>query len=221
MIMNFMRMADLGIVDFDFRHDERDMFAREIEENLEKVLMDAFTKVAADYADQFEIRGIMATDARKLRFAHTGRDGDPYFIDPRNESRGTMTYFSYMALLLPTLAEGGTIIVDELESSLHPSLAARIIDIFDSPATNPRNAQLIFATHSTNLLRGGELTRDQIWFTEKDKEGATTLYPLTDFRVRGSENFEKGYLQGRFGAIPYLGDLMFLDNSDTADGAAA
>ena len=86
-----------------------------------------------------------------------------------------------------------------------------IIRLFNSPTSNPRNAQLLFTTHDTNLLGttlgDPPLRRDQVWFTEKDKEGATTLYPLTDFHPRKSENLERGYLQGRYGTIPFLGNF--------------
>ena len=102
-------------------------------------------------------------------------------------------------------------LVDELEASLHPALAQQIVRQFNDPATNPGNAQLIFTTHDTNLLGTtlGEpaLRRDQVWLTEKDNEGATVLYPLTDYKPRKAENIERGYLQGRYGAIPFLGDF--------------
>jgi len=80
-----------------------------------------------------------------------------------------------------------------------------VIALFSSPATNPRGAQLIATTHDTNLLRSAHLRRDQVWLTEKDPEGATHLYPLTDFRTRKEDNLERGYLQGRYGAIPFAG----------------
>ena len=102
-------------------------------------------------------------------------------------------------------------IVDELESSLHPNLAEHLVRQFNDPATNPNNAQLIFSTHDTNLLGtlsgSPALRRDQIWLTEKDPTGASVLYPLTDFKPRQDENIERGYIQGRYGAIPYLGNF--------------
>jgi hypothetical protein len=110
------------------------------------------------------------------------------------------------------LRDGGLLLVDELERSLHPSLARKIIHQFNDPAANPKNAQIIFTTHDTNLLGTtlGEpaLRRDQVWLTEKDSEGATVLYPLTDYKPRKAENLERGYLQGRYGAVPFLGDFL-------------
>lgn len=127
------------------------------------------------------------------------------------ESHGTQTLFRMAPFLLNALQSGSLLIIDELEASLHPLLALQVVRQFNDPRTNPRNAQLLFTTHDTNLL-GTELgepalRRDQIWLTEKDKEGATCLYPLTDYKPRKAENLERGYLQGRYGAIPFLGPL--------------
>ena len=89
----------------------------------------------------------------------------------------------------------------------------RLIQLFNSPQVNRLNAQLIFTTHDTNFLSSGNLRRDQIWFTEKNEEGATDLYPLSDFHSRPTDNFEKGYLQGRYGAIPFAGSARELIES--------
>ena len=126
----------------------------------------------------------------------------------REESHGTRTFFNIALPMLQAFQEGGVLLVDELERSLHPSLARQIIRQFNDPSANPKNAQIIFTTHDTNLLGTtlGEaaLRRDQVWLTEKDGEGATVLYPLTDYKPRKAENLERGYLQGRYGAIPFL-----------------
>jgi hypothetical protein len=139
-------------------------------------------------------------------------DSNDAWLPLQEESRGTQTLF-YMALpVFRALREGGVLLVDELERSLHPSLARKIIQQFNDPVANPKNAQIIFTTHDTNLLGTtlGEpaLRRDQVWLTEKDAEGATVLYPLTDYKPRKAENIERGYLQGRYGAIPFLGDFL-------------
>ena len=84
-----------------------------------------------------------------------------------------------------------------------------IISLFHNNDLNINNAQLIFSTHQTSLLNTDFLRRDQIWFIEKNDKDASVLYPLTDFSPRVTENIEKGYLQGRFGAIPFLGELKF------------
>lgn len=128
------------------------------------------------------------------------------------ESKGTQTLFRMGLPIIQAIKQGGVLLIDELESSLHPALAQNIVRQFNDPVSNPENAQIIFTTHDTNLLGTtmGEaaLRRDQIWLTEKDTEGATVLYPLTDYMPRKAENIERGYLQGRYGAIPVLGNLL-------------
>jgi AAA15 family ATPase/GTPase len=137
------------------------------------------------------------------------------------ESNGTQKLFQLALPVLLALREGSVLVVDELESSLHPSLAQEIVILFNNPSKNPNNAQLIFSTHDTNLLGTilGEpvLRRDQVWLTEKDPEGGTVLYPLTDYKPRKSENLERGYLQGRYGAIPFLGKFAWAFEESSHD----
>jgi AAA15 family ATPase/GTPase len=95
--------------------------------------------------------------------------------------------------------------VDELDSKLHPNLVSAIVALFNSRESNPLNAQLIFNTHDTNLLSSGLFRRDQIWFTETDKYGEGVLFSLSDFKkIRQHEAIENNYIQGKYGAIPYL-----------------
>lgn len=113
-----------------------------------------------------------------------------------------------------TLTSGGVLVVDELERSLHPLLANFLVQQFQGADTNPKHAQLIFTTHDTNLLGTSDgdpvLSREQVWLTEKAKDGGTVVYPLADYKPRKSENLERGYLQGRYGAIPFIGGLPTL-----------
>ena len=128
-----------------------------------------------------------------------------YELNYLNESLGTQVLFSFAPILKDVFENGKTIVVDELERSLHHSLVEMIIKFFNDPEINKGNAQLIFNTHDTNLLSLNLFRRDQIWFAEKNSEkGTTDLYPLDDFSVRKAENIQKGYLNGRYGAIPKL-----------------
>ena len=132
-----------------------------------------------------------------------------------DESAGTQKYFALAGPILEALANGTTLIIDELDAKLHPNLVHKIIEIFNSEKSNPNNAQLIFNTHDTNLLSCGVFRRDQIWFVEKNRYGSAQLYSLADFKtdvVRKNDNFEKNYIAGRYGAIPYLGDFDKLFN---------
>lgn len=132
------------------------------------------------------------------------------------ESQGTYKIFNLTGILLDGLFVGGVIIIDELDASLHPLLTLEIIKLFNSKETNPKNAQLIFATHDTNILSYGKLRRDQIYFVEKDEYGASDLYSLAEFveedggKVRNDRSYEKDYIQGRYGAIPFIGDFSTL-----------
>ncbi len=147
---------------------------------------------------------------RNIRLRHQAQIDDAW-LPLKEESRGTRRVFEIARPILVAVQEGGLLLVDELEASLHPLLAQRLVQLFNDPKTNPKNAQLIFTTHDTNLLSStlGEpaLRRDQIWLTEKDQEGATVLYPMTDYKPRKAESLERGYLLGRYGAIPFLGGL--------------
>jgi uncharacterized protein len=129
------------------------------------------------------------------------------------ESKGTQKLFSLLGPLLDTLENGRTLIIDELDSRLHPLLTMELVKLFHSKF-NKKNAQLIFASHDTNLLRKDIFRRDQIWFAEKDEFGASDLYSLVEYKinqataVRNDASFEKDYLLGKYGGIPFFGDVQ-------------
>jgi AAA15 family ATPase/GTPase len=124
------------------------------------------------------------------------------------ESEGTKLLFWYGGLILQKLSTGGIIIVDELDNSLHPKLVKYLVMLFTHPKTNPKNAQLIFATHEVTLLDRDLFRTDQIWFTEKNDWGETELFSVQDFEgVREDVPFEKWYMAGKFGGLPNLADI--------------
>jgi len=130
---------------------------------------------------------------------------EPVLLDfLTQESAGTQRLFSLARPILDALSHGHVLVVDEIDARLHPIITCAIIRLFNSKETNPQNAQLIFTTHDTNLLRNDLFRRDQIWFVEKDKRGATDLYSLAEFKVRNDASFEENYLEGRYGAIPFI-----------------
>jgi AAA15 family ATPase/GTPase len=147
-------------------------------------------------------------------FEHTTPHGSAKF-ELHDESEGTQRLFGLIAPVLDCLRDGRVLVVDELDSSLHPLLVRRLIAMFQTPELNPHGAQLIFSTHDTSLLDHSLFRRDQIWFTEKDVDQATRLYPLTDFSPRKQEAWERGYLAGRYGAVPFFGDLPGLAKAET------
>ena len=131
-----------------------------------------------------------------------------------HESEGTQKLFALAGPLINTLEKGKILIIDELDARLHPLITIAIIELFNSEEANPNNAQLIFMTHDTNLLSNKLFRRDQIWFTEKNRYGATDLYSLAEYKIRNDASFESDYIKGKYGAIPYIGDLTHLVNSD-------
>lgn len=120
------------------------------------------------------------------------------------ESAGSRRFIDLMAQLFYAGALNQLSVFDEIETSLHPLLVKALLEFVTSKTETPNNAQLLFTTHNPLLLDQTLLRRDQIWFTEKDHEGATRLYPLTDFKPRKDESLIKGYLAGRYGGIPFI-----------------
>lgn len=128
------------------------------------------------------------------------------------ESAGTNKLFNISGPVFEVLNDGGTLVIDELDSSLHPLLTLAITKLFHSREFNHNNAQLIFTTHDTNLLYYGKYRRDQIYFVEKDKYGASEMYSLVEYKedgktIRKDRSFEKDYIEGRYGAIPFISNL--------------
>lgn len=137
------------------------------------------------------------------QFVHETKRGSARF-ELHEESMGTQRLYLLAGPVLEVLRNGRALIVDELDSSLHTLLVRRLIGMFQNPKLNPHGAQLIFSTHDTSLLDQTLFRRDQIWFTEKDSSQATKLYPLSDFSPRNKEALERGYLAGRYGAVPFF-----------------
>lgn len=133
-------------------------------------------------------------------------ESELFYLD-RHESEGTKKLFSLSGPLIDTLKNGDVLIVDELDARLHPLLTREIVRLFNDPEQNRNNAQLVFVIQDTNLLDNQLLRRDQIWFVEKDRQGASYLYSLAEFKVRNDATYEKDYIQGRYGAIPFLGGM--------------
>jgi len=214
-VLKTLRAADLGVVGLDIREEDlkpripigvsdKDMpFYEQMDEALDKFWSAA--KMISGRSDFPEKRQV-------LSLIHEGPKQCQVPFHQRSESEGTVAFFGLLGPVLSAIKSGGVVCVDELDASLHPLLALEVVRLFNDPKLNPRGAQIIFTTHDTNILDRASLRRDQIWFTEKDAEGGTHLYPLTDFKPRKNENLERGYLQGRYGAVPFIGSSDFLAN---------
>jgi uncharacterized protein len=139
---------------------------------------------------------------------HKTESGERIEWEFEEESLGTQRLFGFTYAMISTLELGGVMSIDELGSNLHPKITAYIIQLFQNPKTNPKGAQLIFTSHDNTLQRNQLLRRDEIWFTEKKPDQSTDLYSLADFKVRNDLAIDKAYLDGRFGAVPFLPETV-------------
>lgn len=162
-----------------------------------------FTDSAGNLVPQGQVKAVRIHAGHHVQ-SESGKEAQ-FFLDLNEESLGTKQLFWFSPILKEVFGKGKTMVIDELDRSLHPFLVQFLVELFHTPEINQTNAQLIFTTHDTTLLSLDTFRRDQIYFVEKDSHtAATELYSLDEFSVRKNENIEKGYLLGRYGAIPYL-----------------
>ncbi|MEA3449558.1 MAG: AAA family ATPase [Patescibacteria group bacterium] len=195
---DFTVKADFGVV--DIKASEKMILAKEaqnIPDKFKELLFKEDSKVAE----------------RSLKFYHKkfDKDGKEAEAEPldffQEESEGTQTFFALSAPFIDTLEEGKVLFIDEIDASLHPYLCRYIVSIFSSKEKNPNNAQLIFTTHDISLLSEEFLRRDQIYFTDKNKNNSTELFSLSDISERKGVDYAKRYLEGRYNALPYISDF--------------
>jgi len=193
-LTKLLRQADTGIT--GFLMEEKDVTQENLRADLPEQLRSLLTQSGSDKASKsFEV---IASHQSKTQ------SGVSIPLKWQTESLGTRRLFGVGGLLLEALESGRVLVVDELDASFHPLLVKALIEMFHNPELNPYGAQLIFNTHDTTLLDLTLLRRDQIWFTEKDNIGASQLYSLLEYKPRDNELVQKGYLQGRYGAVPFI-----------------
>ena len=186
-ILNLVKDIDVDI--FDIESIEEDLFSKKI----------SFLVGQLFHSKERNTRG--------LKTYHKTRDGKPKAFNFTDESDGTRAFICLSAHLIDALKNGYTLVVDELQNSLHPKALQFIVKLFMNPKRNAHGAQLIFTTHNTSIL-SDLLTKDQIWFVEKDSDLSTKLIPLSDFNIRAKGAFGRAYLAGKFGALPNVKDLL-------------
>lgn len=193
-ILRFLKAADLDIEDIKLETEKFDpeMLPKDFPDSLKRGLEEK-------YKDKPMIQ---------VKTSHTLSTGEKVLFDLNVESDGTQKIFALAGPWLDSLEHGYVLVIDELHDNLHPLMVKFLVGLFHDKETNPKGAQLIFSTHDTSILNQEVFRRDQVWFCEKDTEQSSTLRPLSDFSPRkGTENLEKGYLSGRYGALPYLKDI--------------
>jgi AAA15 family ATPase/GTPase len=199
-ILELLNAADLGIQDIIYQKHglnsnstvKKAMFS--VNRNLDFIGVDFLSDIKTIH-DVFDTNGNI-----------TGHEAFSVYAD---ESTGTLRFLLLSGVILDVLESGGILLADELDASLHPALVKKIAELFNSEDVNKANAQLIFNTHDTNLLNENLFRRDQIWFTEKGRLGDSKLFSLSDFKsggtVRKDTTYGLKYIDGRYGAVPYLG----------------
>ncbi len=196
LIIELIKNADIGI---------NDIAIKELDEADE--ILDAINNEAKNEKDdEYSIKKTETYFYHSVfRDKEEQNEKQPFSIN--QESAGTIKLFSMLYPILLTLQTGGILYIDEIENSLHSSICKSIISWFNNKEINKSNAQIIFTSHNLLLMRSELFRRDQIYFTEKDKYGVSTLYSLYDFNVGKDYNYVNNYLAGRFGAVPYLRDF--------------
>jgi AAA15 family ATPase/GTPase len=186
-ICDFLRAADISIADIEVATKQA---------MVHTIHVDLATGKRGETASE------QAVD--EVKFHHVTEHGQAVF-DLMDESSGTRNLLFLTGPILDILNKGLTLVVDELDTSLHTLLVQALVRLFHRPEVNTGGAQLVFTTHDTSLLDAyGLFRRDQIWFVEKRPDQSSSLYPLLDFSPRKNEALERGYLQGRYGALPFL-----------------
>jgi hypothetical protein len=209
LLLDLLRRLNLG---FDDVAVERERI--EIDENR----YSDFASRLGSHLSETEQRVPSDESTRRTRYVERARTKTVHRLNESSEqirfdlnsqeSDGTQRVFALAGETVDVLSRGHVMIVDEMDARLHPILTRNLVQMFNSNQSNPKNAQLVFATHDTNLLTNKLFRRDQIWFVEKDQNQASQLYSLAEFKgVRNDASFEKDYILGRYGAIPFLGDL--------------
>ncbi|MDR1935527.1 MAG: ATP-binding protein [Candidatus Accumulibacter sp.] len=202
-IRDFLIAADTSIADVEVEVNVRKEQAVQVQFDLDKI---GKPKVRTDpKTGQPEEEAVRE---QRLRCSHVTEQGEAK-LDLMDESSGTRNLLFLVGPVFDVLRKGDTLVIDELDTSLHPLLVRESVRMFHHPELNSGGAQLIFTTHDTSLLDTPDLfRRDQVWFVEKDRDQASTLVPLSDFSPRKNEALERGYLMGRYGGIPFLSGML-------------
>ncbi|MDH6121840.1 ATP-binding protein [Kitasatospora sp. GAS204B] len=204
---SLLRFADLGILRITAEHRKLPEGTVSTMRGIVEAAFGSDEAKPSFLTDDGEWRDLLEEQQKEIGFWHSADDGGEFRLDIAQESSGTVSWLSVAVPALQAIESGGVFAVDELDASLHPHLVAALIELFKSPDFNRSGAQLLFASHDTSLLghlAGGALDREDVWFTEKDRQGVTALYPLTDFPVKRDHNIERRYLSGRYGSVPQI-----------------
>jgi AAA15 family ATPase/GTPase len=198
-ILDLLRHADIGVTGASVREEPRD------EAELARVLK----LIPEDKREDFKKAKWLQTE-----LLHRGPSGASVPLAWDAESAGTHRLFALAGPWLDILQKGYVVCIDELETSMHPLMVRELLRLFFSDKENANRAQILFTTHNPLLLDPTLIRRDQVWFADKDDGGASHIYPLTDYEPRQGESLVRGYLAGRYGAVPFIPSGLLAGESD-------
>lgn len=186
-LVEFLNAADIGISDLSTRVQKQHVFNVEINES-------------------GPLPTMSEREVRVPLFIHSSAKSSALF-QIEEESTGTQRLFAFAAPIIDALNLGRVVVADELDGSLHSHITRFLVQLFHRRTSGGTAAQLIFTTHDTSLLDANVFRRDQIWFMEKGHDQVSTIVPLSEFSPRKNEALERGYLSGRYGALPMIEDF--------------
>ncbi len=194
-VISFLKKLRTGVVGYE-------KFISEVPDDV-RIFQEAF-ELAYEKLTQKTTKKTTKDSHTEIRLQHVTVDNRKISLPLDEESSGTRRLLVMISMVFEALDNGTTLVIDELDASLHTLACEEIVKLFSDRDVNKKGAQLIATTHDTNLLSSSYLRRDQIWFTQTDSHGRTLVFPLTDISTRKEDNHEKAYLQGRYGAVPFI-----------------
>lgn len=213
-LLQLLKAADFTIVDYELREMPLRFFTDPPPEQA------AYADVMAELLQLQPGGEERPINRLSLILKHVTRDGTAYELESFQDSAGTQKYLYLALLLLMRFDDGRLLIADEFDGSLHPLLCREYIRLFHTPEVNTRGAQLLAVTHDTSLISTDLVRRDQVWLVEKGDDGASEIFSLAEIGVRKDESLQRGYLLGRYGAVPYLGDFQLAVEMSAHNGNA-
>ncbi|CCT60387.1 AAA family ATPase [Acetobacter pasteurianus] len=195
-VISFLTLIGTGIVDVSIKKTPVTPKAMEMQKELRNVFK-KFVGGEVEFPDDDDKQRF------ELQLGHRSAEKKIKYLDISQESSGTINLLNILTPIFDALDHGKLIVIDELDESLHTQAVEAVIALFSDPLINKNGAQLVCTVHDTNILDSKFLRRDQIWFVNKDREGKSELYPLSDIKLRKQDSRERGYRQGRFGAVPH------------------
>lgn len=214
-VISLLSHADIGVIGVELpeRDEARALMFLEIMDSISDgdskhdLLYEEFKR--GDFSRYLETirkgkKPSASSPSKRIKLVHRDSSGEGVSLPWSAESAGTRRLFTLAGPLLDILRKGQVVCIDEMDTSIHPKMVCELLRLVFSAKSNQGGAQIIFTTHNPLLLDPTLLRRDQVWFTEKDKEGKSHLYPLTDFQPRKDESWARGYMAGRYGGIPYI-----------------